>query len=180
MNVREKALLMIESVEKALANGCRHYDPETGELLHDVRSILTCLAKKKTVTVQEPDVSVAQAASDLVDQEGPRGATPPYVLDEVNRVIQTGRVLATRHLTDQCVARLMEFVGSCAKDGRDVVVDLAETEVLVAGWCRILGALHARASAAGGRLVLRGARDVVKTALGVAAPGIPFVFEKKE
>lgn len=54
MNVREKAKLMVAEVKRALDNGCRHYDPETGALLSDSRAILTCLRDKGSVTVHAP------------------------------------------------------------------------------------------------------------------------------
>ncbi len=177
MNVREKALLMIESVEKALANGCRHYDPETGELLPDVRSILTCLAKKKNVMVQEPDVSVAQAANEILSTED-ASRRAIYQLHEPTRTAKLERVLAREDLTDERISALASFVGRAAKDDHTAIIDMTSTEVLVAGWCRIMGALQAKASAVGGRLVIRGASETVRTALALAAPGVQFVFEE--
>jgi len=54
VTVEEKAKLLIDSVTKALANGCCHYDPETGQFLSDPKAILTCLRDKKQVRVHEP------------------------------------------------------------------------------------------------------------------------------
>ncbi len=52
--IKERATLVVESVRRALANGCRHYHPDTGELLADARAILTCMRDRGEVTVQQP------------------------------------------------------------------------------------------------------------------------------
>lgn len=54
MNERERAELLIDSVRKALENGCRHYDPETKELLPDARAVLKCLVLRRHVLVHQP------------------------------------------------------------------------------------------------------------------------------
>ena len=46
--------LMIAEVNRALSNGCLHYDPETKALLSDPKAILECLRDKGSVVVQEP------------------------------------------------------------------------------------------------------------------------------
>ena len=54
MSVEEKAHLLITAVTSELKNGLRHYDPDTKELLVDVKSVLTCLATKKEVIIVAP------------------------------------------------------------------------------------------------------------------------------
>lgn len=50
----EKATLMIREFQRAIDSGCRHYDPETDELLPDVKSILACLRRVRSVRVEPP------------------------------------------------------------------------------------------------------------------------------
>lgn len=51
-SVMAKAKLLISEVEKALVNGTKHYDPETGRELTTVREILECLKSKDRVAVK--------------------------------------------------------------------------------------------------------------------------------
>lgn len=52
MTALEQARLMIQEMRKALAQGTKHYDPETGELLPDEASILNCLKEKGSVVFE--------------------------------------------------------------------------------------------------------------------------------
>ena len=54
MSTESDASLLISEVNRALTNGCLHYDPDTNALLSDPKSILTCLSTKGSVVVQEP------------------------------------------------------------------------------------------------------------------------------
>ena len=54
MSAEDDAILMIGEIKRALANGCLHYDPDTNALLSDPKAILSCLAAKGSVIVQEP------------------------------------------------------------------------------------------------------------------------------
>lgn len=53
--VSEKATLMIREFQRAIDDGYRHYCPDTGELLPNVKSILTCLRRVKAVRVEPPE-----------------------------------------------------------------------------------------------------------------------------
>jgi hypothetical protein len=55
MTTHEKAYLLIASVRAAMKNGCRHYDPETGELLASEAQVLRCMRNKFAVRVDESD-----------------------------------------------------------------------------------------------------------------------------
>ena len=55
MTDQQAAVLLVESVKNALANGTRHFHPETEEPLNTMLEILTCLRNTGSVVLGPPD-----------------------------------------------------------------------------------------------------------------------------
>ena len=54
--MREHVLLLIATIEAAIARGCKHYS-ERGELLATTLAVLECLQREGFVTVEEPGIA---------------------------------------------------------------------------------------------------------------------------